>query len=569
MVKFGSFEVDFESREVRKHGLRMRVEEKPLRILEMLLDRAGRLVSRRTLRESLWPDTHVGFEHSLNTAINKLRELLGDSAQSPRFVETIPRRGYRFIAPVEATPLPEAPSGKRILAILPFENLTPDEDQDYFTDGLTEELISQLGQLSPARLGVIARTSVFAYKHAKRPLAEIARELRADCVLEGSVRRAGRRVRITVQLIDAADETHVWAASYDRELRDVLQMQNDVAIEVGAALAGELLPEKKTPPPAFEPAAHEAYLRGRFLCGQHTEASLKGAITQFEKAISIEPNCARSYAGIAECSALLCWYGAHSPRTGGARATEAAARSLAIAPTLSEAHAAMALVKFWYEWDWAGAEREFERTLELNPSHAMAHLWYASFLNAMGRIEEARAQQRAAQECDPRSAVIHMSAADPHYFSRDFAKAIAYLRPLVESDPPFPPALFNFGRACLHKGMYRNAALAFEKSLEISGNHGCLPALAHAYAKLGRQEEARRILNDLRAMAASRYVAAPMLAWVHLGLGETDAALACLKTGFEERSFWTVFLKMDPIYDPLRHEPRFQGLLREAGFQES
>jgi TolB-like protein len=243
VVCFGTFEVAFQSRELRKHGMRIRLEEKPFQILEMLLERPGHVVTRRTLREKLWPDTVVGYEHGLNTAVNKLRNLLGDSARSPRFVETLPRRGYRFIAPVVKPGTAATAAGKKMLLVLPFENLGGDREQEYFADGLTEEMISHLSQLNPKRLGVIARTSAIQYKATKKSIGEIAAELHVDCVLEGSVRCNGRRLRITGQLIEARHQTHVWSATYDRNLGDALEVQSDVAGQIGKALAPELLPD--------------------------------------------------------------------------------------------------------------------------------------------------------------------------------------------------------------------------------------------------------------------------------------------------------------------------------------
>jgi len=252
VVCFGAFEVDFQSRKLRKHGMRIRLEEQPFQILEMLLDRAGQVVTRKSLRENLWPNTIVGYEHSLNTAVNKLRELLGDSAQSPRFIETVPRVGYLFIAPVTKLQRASSPAEKKMLMALPFENLSDSRERDYFADGLTEEMISQLAKLDPKRLGVIARTSAIQYKAAKKTIGEIAQELNVDYVLEGSVRGDGKRVRITTQLIETRAQTHLWSGSYDRDLRDVLNVQSEVARQVGRALALELLPEDSSKPFAFE-----------------------------------------------------------------------------------------------------------------------------------------------------------------------------------------------------------------------------------------------------------------------------------------------------------------------------
>jgi TolB-like protein/Flp pilus assembly protein TadD len=564
-VRFGTFEVDFESRELRKRGLRLRLEEKPFQILELLLERPGGVVTRQTLREKLWPDTHVGYEQSLNTAVNKLRELLGDSSQSPRFVETLPRVGYRFIAPVDSPGHAQTHAAKKMLAVLPFENLGGDPEQEFFAEGLTEELISHLGQLNPKRLGVIARTSAIQYRGSKKNIGEIARELRVEYVLEGSVRRQEKNVRVTAQLIGARDQTHLWAASYDRELRDILAVQHDVARHVVKALAPELLPGQDTAKGAADPAAHEAYLRGRFFSGQRSEEALKKAIAYFEQALSLDPNCARASYGIADCSGLLSWFGALSPREAGQRAAAAASRALRIDDSLGEAHASMGLVRYWFEWDWVAAEQEFLRAIELNPSYASAHQWYASFLGAIGRLDEAQAEHQLARQLDPLSLIIGMGAADPHFYAHRYDQAITLLRGILEQEPRFFPALFNLGRVCVEKGMYPEAIAAFEKAVQLSGNREGRPALAHAYAKAGRTSVARSILAETKINTGGRYLASPMIARIHLGLGEIDEAFEWLRKGIEERSYWIVFLKVDPVYDEIRPDTRFRELLLRAG----
>jgi TolB-like protein/tetratricopeptide (TPR) repeat protein len=566
-VRFGAFEVDLQARELRKQGLRIRVEEKPLCVLELLLERPGHVVTRHALRERLWPDTTVGYEHGLNTAMNKLRELLGDSAQSPRFIETLPRRGYRFIAPVEKPSAPPSATKKLMLAVLPFENLSGNPDQEYFADGLTEELISQLGQLNPKSLGVIARTSAIQYKNTKKSIAEIARELSVDCVLEGSVRREGSRLRIAAQLIDADDQTHLWSATYDRRLRGPLSVQQEVAREVGKALAVELLPDHGAGSAAPDPKAHEAYLRGRFFWGRRSEEELRKAIACFEEALAIDPSVARAHSGIADCYSLLCWFGALSPREAGPKAAVAAARARELGDSLSVPHASLGLVRLWYEWDWKGAEDEFLRAIELNPSYASAHHWYAALLNAMGRLDEAQIELDRARELDPHSLIINMSAADPLFFARQFDRAIEHLRALLDHEPRFFPALYNLGRAYVHKGMYDDAITAFEQAVKFSGNREGYPALAHAYALAGREDEARKILDEMKTHTNGRYVAAPLLAHIHFGLGEFRQAFEMLRKGVEERSYWMVFLKVDPIYYPVRADRRFQDLLRQVGFR--
>jgi TolB-like protein/Flp pilus assembly protein TadD len=557
--------VDLESRELRKQGLHVRLEEKPFRILELLLEQAGRVVTRRALREKLWPDTHVGYDQNLNTAVNKLRELLGDSAQSSRFIETLPRLGYRFIAPVAISAGSPALVAKKMLAVLPFENLGGDPEQEYFADGLTEEMISHLGQLDPRRLGVIARTSAIQYKNTRKSITEIASELKVSYVLEGSVRCEGNGARITAQLIEALDQTHLWSASYNRDLRDILSVQADVARQVGRALSLELLAEDVSKSPVFPPAAHEAYLRGRFYFGQRTEEGLKRAISSFETALSIEPNCARSYSGIADCCGLLSWFGALPPKIAGQKAAAAAKRAIEIDASLSESHASLALVRFWYDWNWEAAEEEFLRAIELNPSYTSAYEWYAAYLNTQGRFEEAQAAQKSARELDPFSLILNMNVADPLFFSRQYDDAVQQLVTLLEHEPRFFPALFQLGRVYVQMGMYAEAIAAFERALQFSRQQEALPALAHAYALAGRTKEARTILEEMKNDKTGRYVASPMIARIHLGLGEFETALDWLEKGLEERSYWMVFLKNDPVYDPIRSHPRFGELLKLTG----
>jgi TolB-like protein/DNA-binding SARP family transcriptional activator len=572
-IRFGTFEIDLESRELRKQGMRMRLEEKPFLILAELLEHPGRVVTRKTLQEKLWPDTHVRYDQNLNTAVNKLREMLSDSAQSPRFIETLPRLGYRFVAPVlkgernaPSVAIPVATS-KKMLAVLPFENLGDADGREYFADGLTEELIAHLGQINPKRFGVIARTSAIQYKNTKKSISEIAVELKIGYVLEGTVRCEGTGVRITVQLIETANQTHLWSASYNREFRDILAVQADVARQVGRALALELLPESSGASQSFDPAAHESYLRGRFFFGQRSEEALKKAITSFETALTIEARCARSLSGIADCCNLLCWFGAVSPKEAGSKSASTATRAIQIDSSLCEPHASLALARFWYEWNWSGAEEEFLRAIELNPSYASAFHWYASFLNAMGRLEEAQTAQRRARELDPLSLMLNMGAADSYFFARQYDRAIKHLRALLEQESLFYPAHFALGRIYIENGMYEQAIAAFEKAAHCSQNQEALAPLAHAYALAGKTEKARALRKEMLSISmAGRYLPSPMIARVHIGLGEYDEALNLLQKGFEERSYWMVFLKMDPVYDPLRNQPRFKDLLKQMQF---
>lgn len=569
-VRFGTFEIDLESRELRKQGLRMRLEEKPFLILEALLEQAGRMVTRKTLQEKLWPDTYVRYDQNLNTAVNKLRDMLGDSAQSPRFIETLPRLGYRFIAPIRKGERDSVESrhdaAKKMLAVLPLENLGKATDRDFFADGLTEELISHLGQMNPKRFGVIARTSAVQYKNTQKSISEIAAELSVNYILEGTVRCEENSVRITVQLIEARHQTHLWSASYNRELREILGVQTEVARQVGRALALELLPPESGSCLSFDPDAHEAYLRGRFFFGQRTEEALKKAIASFETALSIEPRCARSLSGIADCHHLLCWFGALAPAAAGSTAAACATRAIAIDPALSEPHASLALARFWHDWDWAGAEEQFLRAIQCNPSYASAHHWYAAFLSAMGRFDEAQAAQSRAREHDPLSLMLNMGTADCYFYARNYDRAIRHLLALLDQEPKFLPAHFMLGRVYLQMGKQQAAIASLETALQSSRNREALAPLAQAYAVSGDSAKARALLCELTTPSADRYVPAPLVALVYIGLAEFETALDWLEKGLAERSYWMVFLKTDPVFDPLRRHRRFAHLLGELGW---
>jgi TolB-like protein/Flp pilus assembly protein TadD len=569
VIRFAAFEVDLGAAELRKHGLKIRLPEQAFQVLATLLDRPGDLVTRAELRTRLWPDgTYVNFDHGLNKAVNRLRAALGDSAGNPRFIETVARRGYRLLVPVAGEASPAALTGHRRirLAVLPFENVTADAEQEYFSDGLTEEMITELGRLSPAQLGIIARTSAMQYKQSGKRIDQIGRELNVDYVLEGSVRLEQTRARITVQLIHVGDQTHLWAQSYDRELADIFQVQREVAQRVADSLAFELLPDSQARTALAVPEAYEDYLRGRYFWNRGTDTDARSAIECFERALHYDPQYALAYSGIANCNNRLAWFCAMPPVEAGPKAKAAATRALEIDPQLGEARASMALVRFWYEWNWLEAEREFCRATASRPNYADAHNWYAAYLNVMGRSSEAAAEQRLAEELDPLSLTIAMNAADPHYFARRYGPAIETLKLVLRREPRFPAAHFNLGRAYVQDGRYEEAIAAFETAAQLSGNRQASAALGFAYARAGRLADARKILAEMEQLAAVRYMPSPQLALIHLGLGETEKALDCLEQGLEEKSFWMIYLKADPVYDSLRSHPRFVRLLRRLGF---
>src|SRR5581483_9011508 len=386
IVRFGPFEANLDICELRKQGLKIRLSDQAFQILAMLLESPGVVVTRQELQSRLWPgQTYVDFEHGLNKAVNRLREALNDSWTTPRFIETVARRGYRFIAPVTGsealTEGRRSPASRMRLVVLPFENLSGDPEHEYFVDGLTEEMISTLGRVNPDRLGIIARTSSMQYKRTQKSIDEISKELHTEYILEGSVRKTETRIRITAQLIHARDQTHLWAESYNRELADILQVQNDVAERVASALTVELLQDGTRIEPAIPPDAYEAYLRGRFFWNKGTDVDAKMAIEWFQKAIDLHPKYALAYSGMADCYGRLAWYGALPPRVASPRAKIAAMQALQIDDRLGEAHTSLALVCFWYEWNWLEAEHEFRCAIELKPNYAQAHNWYAAYLN--------------------------------------------------------------------------------------------------------------------------------------------------------------------------------------------
>jgi TolB-like protein len=405
LVSFGPYEADLDASELRKRGRKIRLQEKPFAVLAALVERPGELVTREELRERLWPDdTVVVFDDNLNTAVGKLRAALGDTAKNPRFVETLPRRGYRFIADTQTKRLPTADSPPRI-AVLPLDNLSRNPEQEYFADGMTDAIITDLAKLGA--MSVISRTSIIQYKGVRKPIGEIANELGVSVILEGSVLRSGDRVRVTAQLIDAESDRHLWGESFDRELRDVLNLQSELARAIAAEIRVQLSAEDEarlSRTRKVDELAHDAYLKGRYCLNQRTEEELEKAIRYFEQAIERDPSYAAVYAGLSDAYSLLVagGYGAGAPAELIPKARNAALEALARDDTLADVHASLGYLKFKMDWDWAGAEHSFRRAIELNPSSVTAHHWYALCLMSMVRLDEALSETTRAHELDPR-----------------------------------------------------------------------------------------------------------------------------------------------------------------------
>ncbi len=566
---FGRFRLDAAARLLFREGQMIPLAPKVADTLLMLVENAGNLVEKEELLKKVWPDTFVG-EGSLTRTISVLRQALADDADRHQYIVTIPKRGYRFVEPVESVAPGPARSGaeKVMLAVLPFENLSGDKRQEFLSDGLTEEMITQLGRLNPERLGVIARTSAMQYKCTDKSIQQIGRELGVAYVLEGSVRRAGNRLRVTAQLIQASDQTHLWAEGYERDMGDILVLQRHVAQAVAKEIEIKLARREQARlenAGSINPEAYEAYLKGRYLWSKRTPDSLENSIRYFEKAIKLDPGYAPAYAGLADSYLTLHDDGHLPPTEALANAKQAAAKALHIDETLAEVHTSLAHAHM-HEFNWSAAEVEFKRAIELNPNYPAARFYHANYLVAREHFEEAITDARRAQALDPVSLPAGSNTASILYHARQYDLAIEQSLKVLDMDRNFARAYEDLGRAYEQKRKYEPAIRAFRRAAALSARSPrYLASLAHAYAVSGRKKEALKLFEELRKTARRRYVPSYAFALVYAGLGDKDGAFAWLEKACEERSSWVVFLKVNPIWVPLRSDARFQALLRRLG----
>jgi TolB-like protein/Flp pilus assembly protein TadD len=573
LVRFGAFELNLGTGELRRAGALIRLAPQPFKVLALLARRAGQVVSREELREQLWErDTFVDFEQGLNHCIKQIRTALGDDADNPHYVETLSRRGHRFIAHIEPTgrptASPEKPTiSKVLLAVVPFDNLSPDPDQKYFSDGMTEEMIAHLGMLSPQNLGVIARTSVMKYQSSGKGITEIGKELGVDYILEGSVRRAGERVLISAQLIQVSDQTHLWAKSYERGLSDVFAIQIEVASHIADSLAMQLLARPTRPSFSTNLEALDLYLKGRYFWNRRTLEALTKAIGYFEGAIHEDPGYAHAYAGLADCYAMLGWNTMLPPADSQPKSKAAALRAIEIDDKLADAHCSRAVASMLYDWDWAHAEAEFKRSIELNPSYGVTRPWYAFELTALGRHAEAITEVQRAIRLDPFSLAINASAGMVLSLAGRHDQAVEQCLQTIEMDPKgFYQAYFVLGTAYAGKGMLAEAAGALESAVALSNrNPHMLATLGYIFARAGRTQEAYKVLDELNDRSARSYVPPYNLALVHIGLGEKEEAFAWLEKAYQDRSTWMIFLNVHPVFESLRPDPRFIALVDRMG----
>jgi TolB-like protein/Tfp pilus assembly protein PilF len=563
-VRFDAFEVDLQAGELRKQAQKVRLQEQPFQILEMLLEYSGKVVSREELQKRIWPaDTFVDFEQGLYNAIKKLREALGDTAETPRYIETLPRKGYRFVGSIE-TSAPRIES----LAVLPLENLSGDPEQEYFADGMTEALITSLAKIGA--LHVISRTSAMRYKKTDKSLPQIARELNVDAVVEGTVQRIGRRLRISAQLVQAFTDMHLWAECYERDLRNVLALQSEVAQAIAEEVQAKLTPQERAhiaQVHPVDPEAYEAYLKGRYHWNRHSAEGFGKAVQYFQEAIAKDPTYAAAYTGLADCFSILGMWGLVPPDEGCGKAKALALQALEMDSSLAEAHVSLAWATMWYDYDFLAAEREFERSIELNPRDATAHHFFGFFLALMGRYEEAYTELKRAIRLDPHSGVIHCSLGFVYSSARRYDQAIQQLEKALDLDRDMAGAHGVLGYTYLFKSLHEPAIAALRKGVELSqGASVFLASLGEAYAAAGYRDEAQKTVDHLTQLSKQRYVMPYPVARIYTALGKKDEALRLLETGYRERAALMVFLKIDPPLDALRSEPRFQDLLRRMNF---
>lgn len=629
-VRFGVFELDTCAGELRRNGCRVALQPQPLEILRVLIERPGQVVTRQELCRRLWTNgANVDFDRSLNKAIVKLRDALGDEADSPRYIETLPRRGYRFIPvpqvhahvdaagtnadvtisrsttspaparptkwaplgwiggtlalvllwtfwaivnyraaskPAEQTGAETVPAAIHSLAVLPLENLSGDKEQDYFADGMTDALTTGLAQIGSLR--VISRTSAMQFKGSKERLPQLGRDLQVDAVVEGTVVRGENGVRITVQLIEASSDRHLWANSYERSLKDVLVLQDQIARDVAEQIRVKLTPNERSllkQVHVVDPEAHDAYLRGRYWWHTRTVEGLRRGLDYFQQAVAKDPTFAPAYAGVADSLVVMVWnFGLLPANEAFPKAKEAASRALELDPSLGEARASLAMVKFAYDRDWLGAEQEFKRAIALRPNYAQAHHYYSYYLMAMGRLDEAVNGFERARELDPYAYHVNWSLGTALYFARRYDDALRQYRRTLEMFPDRRADLYDtIANVYEARKMFAEAFAAHREALSLRNDpNGRL--LERAYKHFGYSGYVRRQIEILeQAPQAERTLSR----WYAL-VNDEAHALAYLERDYDERFPWLLMVQVNPMFDSIRSSPRFRDLVHRIGFPQ-
>ncbi|HUM04935.1 MAG TPA: winged helix-turn-helix domain-containing protein [Terriglobales bacterium] len=618
--QFGPYRLDAAERLLQREGVEVRLPPKAFDLLIVLAGSGGRLMQKEDLLKEVWPDSFVE-ESSLAQHISMLRRILQEGEGGALYIETVPKQGYRFVSPVtlisqaepageglrgdsssaggfrisrwqlaiagsllllaiaaavwprlqaklsSRSPSAQAAPSKVMLAVLPFENLTGDAAQDFFSDGFTEEMITQLGHLDPVHMGVIARTSAMHYRDTKLGVDAIARELGVQYIVEGSVRRSGDRIRISAQLIQVRDQTHLWAQNYDREGRDVLEIQGQVASAIAEQIELKLTPEataRFTRSASVNLQAYDAYLQGRYFWNRRDRQGLVKAVRYLEEAVALDSTQPKFYAGLADALAIMgSLPDSPVPRPQAMeRARAAALKAISLDELSAEPHASLGFVEMHYDWNWVAAEREFRRAIELNPSYATAHHWYAYYLMAMERQDESLAEIRRAEQLDPLSLIIQRDVADMLYFARRYDEAIAQCRKVLERDPQFELASFSLYQIYAVRRMAPEMDEAF-RAMQADLHGLPLTATAPGDAMVGRKEKARRELVEMQRQESQGKNLAHAMAIAYAALGDRDQAFHWLDIAIQAREGSLILLKTDPMLDPLRADPRFSTLIKK------
>lgn len=608
VLKFGAFEADLDAGELRKAGVRQKLPGQPFQVLRVLLEHSGQVVTREQFRDLVWPpDTFVDYDLALKKAINRVREVLGDSADSPRFIETVPRHGYRFLAPVQALErapsIPAAdsrvnwplaavltagivgvllvgfnagelrtrifansrPTEIRSIAVLPLQNLSNDPGQDYFSDGITDALTTDLAQIGSLR--VISRTSAMQFKGSKQTLPQIGHDLKVDAIVEGTVSRAENRVRITAQLIEASSDHHLWARSYERDLHEMLALQDEVARDIADEIRTKLTSKERTRlarVQSVDPQAVDAYLRGRFWWSQRTaEGEWKG-LDYFQQAIAKDPNYALAYAGVADSFIVLGAHGRLPPKNAFPKAKLAAVKALELDDSLAEAHTSLAIIKHSYDWDWPGAESEFKQAIALNSNYATAHHWYSHYLVAMGRLDEAVSELERARDLDPYSTPINDFLGLTLYYARRYDDALHQYGRTLEMHPE--SVQFHDQIADIYEQQNRTAEAFAERQQALrKGDTPLAASLGQIYQHSGYKAYLLARIHSLEQTSKADSMPNLYLAHLHAIVGDQTQALRYLERAYDERDIWLLNVQVDPAMETLRSSPRFRDLVRRIG----
>ena len=569
--QFGSFRLDAAGRTLFRDGKRIALTPKAVDVLIALVEARDRPVGKEQLLRTVWADTVVE-EGSLTSHISLLRKALGED-HGRSFIETLPKRGYRFIGQVSEVSESAGAADQRImLAVLPFENLGPGDKYDYFVEGLTEEMITQLARLTPERLAVIARTSAMRYKSTTKPVRQIGEELGVSHMLEGSVRRSGDRVRITAQLIRASDETHMWAESYERNLRDILALQVDVARAIAREIELKLTPHEQRRldrTREVNAPALEAYLKGRHFWYRRTEEAMHRSIECFELAIEHQPDYAAAYDGVADAYTMLACRGVEPARETFDKAKRAARQALQIDPELGEAFASLAHVRL-HDWDWIGLEQDFQRAIELSPAHAIAYYWYAEYLMATGRREESILRVKQSRQMDPLNSVLNSSVAMILYLARQYDHARDELRAALEIDPSHYLLHFRLGLVYQQQGLFREAIGEMQQAVSLSGaSTEALTGLAQTYAAAEMSGAMQEVVDGLLKERKARYVSPYNMGRIYSSMKDKEQTFAWLEKAYDEHHPDMIELTTEPCFDSVRSDPRFKKLLSRVGLMHA